>query len=432
MPALSSTQPRPAAVAAGTILLSAALAGAFLGPVGDALVRAAHPALVVESSPLSPWPWIAFAAVPVAALAAYLLEKRGALRAPLLVVLALAAVGLVAWQAADDAAVLHPLTAEALAPSQPGDAASAAVLMEYSRFHPSAEASAYDKARAPAEVPWKKLDDPEFLPDLVRNRKGVEANWAFFAPQRRWIERLCVYPRIGDPWDGSLDGDIVNFRVWRELTTAAIDEALLKAVDGDGNAGFDTLYPLYASAHAARLPSRSLVRYMIFNIMERRCIEAFGVLLDHARVDADRTGRLDRLLRDDFHEDEVRQLVFSDYLLEQRIAQQFDLGRDMVAARPRLAWARLPLSLIGRVVVNRNATVNAGYVRLEAVAAAADARDEALLKAADAAAFPAPLGKNAGGAALLDVTRVNFSNVVKAEWQRRIEAGKLVARLESR
>ncbi len=190
-----------------------------------------------------------------------------------------------AYLAHDDAKILRPLTPDEIAPSFAGADRSYAVLMRYARWHPSDEAKAFETW----EPKYRPLpggpDQPaEWTAYLQAHRAEIEADWVELAPQRRWLDELNSFDRIGDLFEDKPGADYIAFKVWRQLSMHASALAGLQALDGRGDEAFATLLPILQVSRKLEPFSRYVVRYSIARSIQREPMAVLGFVLDHTSV----------------------------------------------------------------------------------------------------------------------------------------------------
>ncbi len=191
-------------------------------------------------------------------------------------------------------------TLEAMAPALPGDERSHAVLMRYSRKHPSPEALAF----LALDERWKGspmgLGTDFYLDNrlvwnrkLVLSRAEIEAAWAALAPQRRWLAELNSYERLGDLTEPDFRKyDHVNYNVWRQLAYGTAAMASLQALDGNGDAAIAMLLPLLEVSQKLPVHSRNKIRSLIAVVSEKVMLKTAFFVLDHAAVSPAMRARL--------------------------------------------------------------------------------------------------------------------------------------------
>ena len=220
---------------------------------------------------------------PTALLVILLRQRRFAW--PVFVIGGAGTIAVLIWLAWDDPTVRRPLTYEELVPPFDGAERSFAVLMQYSKQHPSPEAAAFfaEKRLSPWSGPGA-IDGGKWHEYITANRAALEADWEILAPQRRWWAELNASERIGDLTPPRFDADIINFQVWRTLSQHSCAIASLQALDGQGDAAIATLLPALQLGRKLQSTSRTLVRSMIGIIIEKMMLQTVAFVLDHTAI----------------------------------------------------------------------------------------------------------------------------------------------------
>lgn len=281
------------------------------------------------------------------------------------------------WLAWDDATVRQPVTYETLSPVQPGDERSEAVLMQYSSKKPSAEAKAFAESKAYSATLGTEIKDTVKRREYVAaHREEIEAAWVALAPQRRWLDELSGFERIGDLTPPRIDANLMRFDVWRVLAMRTRAHATLLALDGKGDEAIASLLPLIAVAQKLQQNGRTLVRVMVATTIERTAIEAALEVLELTPVSAENRARLAELMAGKDDAQGARRLLLLEYAQFAPFLQSMRLG-DALAMQhgTHRSWVTGTLNFLSSIFVNVNATTNRYGDRIFALADLAAARD---------------------------------------------------------
>jgi hypothetical protein len=201
----------------------------------------------------------------------------------------LAAAPVLMYLVVDDPMLRHPVSADEIALAFPGAEKSFEVLMRYGKEHPLGR-----DFKAPQR--FFQRGQPKFAPDptkaeewrawLLASRTNIEAGWADLAPVRAWWIELNAFDRIGDLTPSRFDAEIIAFSPMRSYSQHAIAIAGLQALDGQGDAAFETLLPLLEVSRKLEPSARTIVRFMIARVVQRMAIQTAGFVLDHTTVSA--------------------------------------------------------------------------------------------------------------------------------------------------
>ncbi len=177
------------------------------------------------------------------------------------------------------------ITLEEMAPAFPGAEKSYAVLMRYSKQHPAPEALALEKLKLKLiGLPSGPSKPDEFIAFLNQRRADIESDWAALEPQRRWLDELNTFDRIGDLGAADAGADIIRFNVWRLLSQRATAKAGLLALDGHGDEAFTTLLPILEAARKLEPSGRSLVRLMVARVVQQMVLDGAAFTLQRTTV----------------------------------------------------------------------------------------------------------------------------------------------------
>lgn len=348
------------------------------------------------------------------------------------------ALGVLVWLAWDDAAVRRPLTMEMLSPVQAGDERSEAVLMQYSKRRPSAEARAFaDNKPLQALILGGSIRDAAKWREYVAaHREEVEAVWTAIAPQRRWLDELNRFDRIGDLTPSRFDANIMRFDVWRMLDRSIRAKATLLAMDGKADEAIATLVPMIAVCQRLQQSGRTLVRVMIAVTMERSAIETARWVVENGAVSPAHRSRLAELMKTPDAKQGGRRLLLLEYAMFGPIFDTLKLG-DALALQHHTnrAWVTATLNFVSGLFVNRNITINRYGDRIFALAELAAQRELAEVSL-QTKQFEESLEheggmKNLGGRLLLAASLPNYDKVLETYWQTVDQRAALLARVTS-
>ncbi|HVU15899.1 MAG TPA: hypothetical protein VHD32_03190 [Candidatus Didemnitutus sp.] len=326
------------------------------------------------------------------------------------------------WLASDDATIHQPITIEEFSPGFPGADRSFAVLMQFSHLHPSPEAAAL--AAAHLEVTDFKANPSDAAPwtaFVAEHRAGLEQDWKTLEPQRRWLDALAAFDRIGDLTPPDLQADSVALQSWRTLGYHLCAIATLQALDGHGDDAVATLVPLLDVNRKLPLTSRTLLRTMMAEVMERLALQTATLILDRSTVSAPAREKLANALGAENPAIEARRLVMVDFVQFAPIAFSLRLGDAVAPAEGAGSILRVPLNLVGVFVINPHATMNLYGDHVRELAALAEARQLPQLATkgkdfADQVIHRTGI-KNLGGRWLMDLSLPAFGRAIEIHWQ---------------
>lgn len=272
---------------------------------------------------------------------------------------ALAVAPVLTYLAVDDTSLRHSMSIEEIAPAFPGAEKSYGVLMRYGKDHPLGRAFKTPRRVFPPGLP-AFMDDPKRAEErrvwLLARRAEIEADWAELGPVRSWWSELHAFDRIGDLTPARFDAEIINFEPPRAYSQRAAAIAGLQALDGEGDAAFETLLPLLEVSRKLEPSARTLVRFMIARVCQKLALDAAGFVLDHATVSAANRARfLAALKGGSGGEAGARRLVAIEYASSREPYSDIRLGEWM--AQPFLG-ARHLLNILGPLVYNPRKTIN--------------------------------------------------------------------------
>ncbi|MBI5766867.1 MAG: hypothetical protein HZA93_03680 [Verrucomicrobia bacterium] len=340
------------------------------------------------------------------------------------------------WLAWDDPTVRRSLAIEEISPAFDGAEKSYAVLMRYSKQHPSPEAQAF--AGVKLSVPWSAAGphEPEKWQEfLVKNRPGLEADWATLAPQRNWLAELNAFPRIADLAPARFDSNLITFQVWRTLSQRTCAMASQLALDGRGDDALATVLPMLEAGRKLEPSSRTLVRTMIAVVVQRMTQQTIVFILNRHTPSPALRERLTAALAKGNAAAGARRLV----LLEYPAFFSVIPDRSRFSTTPLLSEVKSritkPLELLSPFLFLPNATANLHGDHLYSLAALAEARElgKFSVRSQDIAdSFARTQGpKNLGGKLLVVMATPSFDKVVRTHWEVEDDRAALLARVQA-
>ncbi len=324
------------------------------------------------------------------------------------------------WLAWDDPAVRQPITIEEFSPAFPGAEESYAVLMQYSKATPSAEAKAF--AAKPAIYLIETPRHPEkWVEYVAANRAKIEQEWEALAPQRRWFEELSKFDRIGDLTPSDYSANIITFGVWRTLSKCACAKATLLALDGNGDEAVAILAQQLGVSRRLQRSSRVLVRTMIGVTVERMDLETLAIVMAKAPLSAASKARLEVALGREDAGLLARRLLLTEYVLFSPQLLRLKLGDFVAQIQRPLTWLRHPLNFVSALFLNPVATMNLYGERARTLADLAEARKlgEFAVKSQEFSdrAFRTVGFKNVGGRLMLSLMTPAYTKMLETHWQ---------------
>lgn len=359
--------------------------------------------------------------MPVFALA--MAERKRWLSWPVLSACWLVLLPVLGWLAWDEPAIRRPLTFEELSPAFPGAEQSYAVLMQYSKQTPSEEAKTFGAFNPTIQFSGSNpRESAKWLEYVAKNRAAIEADWVTLAPQRRWFGELAAFERIGDLTPADYGANIITFQVWRTLTQRTCAMATLLALDGRGDEAMALLVPQLEVSRKLQLSSRTLVRTMIAEVMERMTIETVMVVLDRTPVSAASRARLATTLANENGPALARHMLLVDYVQFTAFFSRMKLGDHLAATwGNEKTLLRLPLNFLSALLFNPIATANLYGDHMRELAELAATRDLGKFNARSQnfghQILKEPLMKNAGGRLMLSLAVPSYAKVVESHWK---------------
>jgi len=325
------------------------------------------------------------------------------------------------WLAWDDPAVRQPITIEEFSPAFPGAEESFAVLMQYSKLTPSAEAKAFNAAKTPVFILETPHTPEKWLAYVAANRTRIEQEWEILAPQRRWQEELAKFERIGDLTPSDYSANLPLFSVWRSLSKFTCAKATLLALDGKGDEAVALLAQQLAVSRRLQRSSRTLVRTMVAVVVERMDLETLAVVMEKAPLSAASRNQLEAALGREDAGVMARRLLMTEYVLYSPQLLRLKLGDFVAEAQRPLAWLRHPLNFVSALFLNPVATMNLYGDRARELAELAEARKlgEFAVRSQDFSdrAVRTVGFKNVGGRLMLSMITPAYSKVIETYWQ---------------
>jgi hypothetical protein len=352
-----------------------------------------------------------------------LAQRRRRLTWPALTIASVIAVPIFIWLAWDDPAIRRPLTIEEIAPSFDGGEKSYALLMRYSKQHPSEEAKAFSKFKSAVPL-WtaSRAHEPEkWIEFLTKNRAAIEADWATLQPQRTWLLELNGFDRIADLGAARFDSDIMRFDVWRTLSQRAAAIASLQVLDGHGEEALATILPYLDLSRKLEPSSRTLVRTMIARVVQRLSLETITFILNRHTPSSGTRARLAAAVAGGNSGAGARRLVLIEYPYLATTAREMALGAQLGFLNDTRSGLARPLDIVSPFIFNPIATVNRYGDYIYEVAAMAEARELGKF-AVRVSTFQTDLTrhsgpKNLGGSVLLSIAIPSYERLLKTYWE---------------
>ena len=328
------------------------------------------------------------------------------------------------WLAWDDSAVRRPLTMEELSPAFAGAEKSYAVLMQYSKQQPSAEAKVFaenEKKMLTIGMPSPAEAD-KWVEWVTKNRVQLMADWELLAPQRKWWAELMRFERLGDLTPPDYNANIVSFGVWRKMSQRSCAVAALQALEGRGDEAMATLLSVIKLGRNLQRDGRTLVRVMIGVVLEKMGEQTAAFVLDRAKVSAASRASLAAVLTGGNPAATARHMVLievpamTQLLISNRLGQMW---REMGSSE--MPGARAVLDGLGFFVLNPRATANIFGDHIYALAKLAEARELGKLEVWGMS-FEAEVVrhhgmKNLAGYMLVGWALPSFNKVLKSHWE---------------
>ena len=350
-------------------------------------------------------------------------ERKRWLTWPVLAASWLVVLPVLGWLAWDEPAIRQPITLEEFSPAFDGAEKSYAVLMQYSMQTPGEEAKAFGAFKPAIQFSDAGPGQPaKWLEFVIKNRTGLELDWAALAPQHRWLGELAGFDRIGDLTPSDYGANIITVHPWRTLAQRACATATLLALDGHGDEALALLVPLLEVSRKLQLSSRTLVRTMIAVVVERMTIETVGLVLDRTPVSAASRARLTVALGHENAPALARRLPLAEYVTFTPVFNRMKLG-DSIAA----TWGnektllRRPLNFLSALFLNPIATTNIYGDRVRELADLAEARElgKFAVRSQDFGniLMREPGMKNVGGRLILSMAVPAYSKILESHWK---------------
>jgi hypothetical protein len=350
-------------------------------------------------------------------------QRKRWLTWPVLAVAWLAVLPVLGWLAWDEPAIRQPITIEEFSPAFAGAEQSYAVLMQYSKQTPSAEAKAFAAFKPAVQFGGAGPREPaKWIEFVTKNRPALEADWAALAPQRRWFGEVAAFDRLGDLGAADFNANLISFQVWRTLSQRTCAIATLLALDGRGDEAVALLAPQLEVSRRLQLSSRTLVRTMVAVVVERMTLETAAIVLDRPPVSAASRARLTAALAHENGPALARRLLLIEYVVFAPYSRSLKLG-DMIASTRGLSSfpLRRPLNLLSRLFYNPIATTNLYGDRSRELADLAEARELGKFAVRSQELFDTlltqPGMKNVGGRLMLSMAVPAYSKVVESHWK---------------
>lgn len=368
----------------------------------------------------------------------FVASRKGWLTWPILAAAWLVVIPILGWLAWDDNAIRQPLPLEQFSPAFAGAEQSYGVLMRYSKAKPSEEATKYGAMKWTVSSLGKGPDDAAKWREVVgKNRVSLEADWEKLAPQRRWLEELNAFERIGDLTPARFDADLIRFDVWRTLSRMTSAHATLLALDGHGDEAIATLVPLIEVGRKLQPSARTLVRFMIAVVVERVAVETAANVLDLTAVSAESKARLAAALAGRNPAAGARRIVLMEYATFAPVFGTMKFGEQFALTHGGVSRVlRRPLNFVSALFFNPNATTNMYGDRVFELAALAEARElgkfAVQAKGLDESVLERGGMKNLGGRLLLVMAMPSYQKLLESYWKVEDKCAALAARVAAK
>lgn len=349
-------------------------------------------------------------------------ERRRWLSWPVLAVSWLVVLPVLGWLAWDEPAIRQPITIEEFSPAFDGAERSYAVLMQYSKQTPSEEAKAFAATKLSSPILANPDNPAKWLESVTKNRAAIEADWATLAPQRRWFGELAAFDRIGDLTPSDYGANIISFLPWRSLSKHTCAVAMLLALDGRGDEAIALLVPQLEVSRKLQLSSRTLVRTMIAEVVERVTLQTAALVLDRTPVSAASRARLAGALADENGPALARQLLLVEYVRFTPFSHRMKLGDHLAAT-----WGngktllRRPLNFLSALFFNPIATTNIYGDHMRKLADLAEARElgKFTVRSQDFGNILLRQSgmKNVGGRLILSAAVPAYAKIIESHWK---------------
>lgn len=359
--------------------------------------------------------------VPLIVLA--LAERKRWLSWPVLAASWLVVLPVLGWLSWDEPAIRQPLTIEEFSPAFPGAEQSYAVLMRYSKQTPSEEAKTFGAFKPAIQFSGAGPSDPaKWLEFVTKNRAAIEADWATLAPQRRWFGELAAFDRIGDLTPADYSANIMAFQPWRTLSQRACATATLLALDGRGDEAIALLVPQLEVSRKLQLSSRTLVRTMIAEVVERLTLQTAALVLDRTPVSAASHARLTTALANENGPALARRMLLMEYVQFSPSFIRMKLGDHLAATwGNEKTLLRRPLNFLSALFFNPIATTNLHGDHVRELAELAATRDLGKINARSQdfgdILMKEPGMKNVGGRLVLSMAVPAYSKIIEGHWK---------------
>lgn len=346
--------------------------------------------------------------------------RRGRLTGKVLLVSWCAMTPVLVWLAWDDTEVRHVVSVEEFAAPSAEAPESFAHLMRYTKQSADPEAVAFGKLNL-APIPHSPVKRAEWTAHLTAHRAEIEAGWEKLAPQRRWLAGFERFERIGDLTPPDFASPIPEFRVWRTMTQYVTAKASLLALDGRREEAVETLAPLLAAGRKLQPSSRTLVRAMIGNVVERHGLEAAAFILDQGPISPAARARLAAAVGQVNGAALAHRLVLIEYATFGRYLSRLKLGDQLHELQRWPRWLAVPLNFFSGLFINPNATVNLHGAHVFALADLARRRELADFAARERAGSDALIQqigmKNVVGRVLIVTALPSYHRLVENSWK---------------
>jgi hypothetical protein len=344
----------------------------------------------------------------------------------------LAAGAIMLWLAWDDPAIRQPLPMEQFSPAFAGAEQSDAVLMRYSQQKSDDETKAFGAVKWKVTAMANPRDTAKWRDFVTKYRDTLEADWVTLAPQRRWLDELNAFDRIGDVTPTRFDANVIRFDVWRVLGQRTCAHATVLAMEGRGDEAVATLVPLLEVSRKLQPSARTLIRFMVAVVVEHMAVETAAIVLELTPVGPASRARLAAALEGRNAAAGARRIMLMEYASFAPRFAAMKLGDTYARAHDRRSPLRRPLNGLTALVFNPNATTNIYGDRVFELAALAEARELGKLavrsRGFDDAVLTRGGMKNLGGRLMLTMAIPSYDKVLESYWKLEDECAALAVR----
>jgi hypothetical protein len=182
-----------------------------------------------------------------------------------------------------------------------------------------------------------------------------------------------------------------------------------------------TLIPLLEVSRKLQLSSRTLIRSVIAEVVERMTILTAGIVLDHAPVSAASRSRLGAALANENAPVLARRLIMVDYVYFAPLYFSMKLGDAVAPGTGFMSLTRRPLNYLSALILNPNATMNIFGDHVRELAELAENRDLGKFavrhRGFDDDLLRRPGIKNLAGRLMINLQIPSFDKVLEYHWK---------------